>query len=149
MDKTGKTNFTIEIASYTGLEFLDLKLKIVEGKIRVDIYAKPTNSFSYTTPSTCYPKKYISNIPKGTVLRLRGICDDNVTFDKRSSEYQNCLIAREHKPSTVTRQFSEVRNKTRAEARTKQEKQDKVSDVKFITTYNPALPNINKITQKN
>ena len=70
MDKTGKTNFTIQIASYTGLEFLDLKLKIVEGKIRVGIFAKPTNSFSYTTPSTCYPKKYISNIPKGTVLRL-------------------------------------------------------------------------------
>ena len=27
----------------------------------------------------------------------------------------------------------------------KHEKQDKVSDVKFITTYNPALFNINKI----
>ena len=72
-----------------------------------------------------------------------------MTFDKRSSEYQNYLIARGHKPSTVKRQFSEVRNKTRAKARTKQEKQDKVSDVKFITTYNPTLPNIIKIIQNN
>ena len=91
MDKTGKINFTMEIASDTGLEFLDLKLKILEVKNRVDVFAKPTNSFRYTTPSTCYPKKNISNIPKGIALRLRRICDDDVTFDKRSSEYQNYL----------------------------------------------------------
>ena len=60
-------------------------------------------------------------------------------------KYQRYLIAREHNPSTGKRQFSEVRNKARAEARTKQIKQDKVSDVKFITTYNPALTNTNKI----
>ena len=84
MDKTGKINFTLETDSDTGLEFLDLKLKIVEGKIRVDIFAKPTNSFSYTTPNTCYPKKNISNIPKDTALRLRRICNDYVAFDQRS-----------------------------------------------------------------
>ena len=76
-------------------------------------------------------------------------CDDDVTFDKRSLEYQNYPITREHTPSTVKRQFFEIRNKTRAEARTKQEKRDKVSNVKFIITYNPALPNINKIIQNN
>ena len=46
----------MKIAGENGLEFLDLKLKIAEGKIRVDLYAKPTNSFSYTSPNTCYPK---------------------------------------------------------------------------------------------
>ena len=82
-------------------------------------------------------------------LRLRRICDDDETFDKRSTEYQNYLIAREHKPSLVKQQFSEVRKKTRAEARQKQNRKEKVSDVKFITTYNPALPNINKIIKGN
>ena len=51
MDKTGKINFNMEVASDRGLEFFYLKLKIVGGKIRVDIFAKPTNSFSYTTPT--------------------------------------------------------------------------------------------------
>ena len=32
MDKAGKIKFTMEIAGDTGLEFLDLKLKINEGK---------------------------------------------------------------------------------------------------------------------
>ena len=45
MDTTVKIKFTMEIASENGLEFLDLKLKIVEGKIKVDVHAKPTNSF--------------------------------------------------------------------------------------------------------
>ena len=57
MDKTSKIKFTIETAGDTGLEFLDLKLKLNKGEIRVDVYAKFTNSFSYNTPNTCYPKK--------------------------------------------------------------------------------------------
>ena len=56
MDTTGKINFSMETAGENGLGFLDLKLKIADGKIRVDVYAKPTNSFSYTSSNTCCPK---------------------------------------------------------------------------------------------
>ena len=87
MDKTGKIKFTIEIAGDTGLEFLDLKFKINEGKIRVDVYAKSANSFNYTTPNTCYPKNNISNMSRGTAHRLRRIYDDEETFEKISSEH--------------------------------------------------------------
>ena len=37
LDKTAKIKFTMEIAGDTGIEFLNLKLKISEGKIRVDL----------------------------------------------------------------------------------------------------------------
>ena len=46
------------------------------------------------------------------------------TFEKRSSKYQNYLIARDHKP-LVKKQFSEVKKKTISEARQTQTKQDK------------------------
>ena len=85
MDTTGKTKFTMEIASENGFECLDLKLKIAEGKIRVDVYAKSNNSFSYTLRNICYPKNNICEIPKGIALRRRRICDDDETFDKRST----------------------------------------------------------------
>ena len=91
MDKTGKIKITMEIAGNTDLEFLALKLKISEGKIRVDFNAKPTNSFNYTTSNTCYPKSNLCNILRGITLQLRRICDDDKTFEKRSSEYQNYL----------------------------------------------------------
>ena len=44
-------------------------------------------------------------------LRLRRIWDDDETFEKRSSEYQNYLIARDHKPSI--KKFSEVKKKNK------------------------------------
>ena len=137
MDKTGKIKFTMEIAGDTDLGFLALKLTISEGKIRVDFYAKPTNSFSYTTPNTCYPKSNLCNILRGITLRLRRICDDDKTFEKqiiRVPKLPNC---------------SEVKTKTRSESRQKQAKQDRVSVPKFITTYNPASPNIHNIIQNN
>ena len=59
MDAADKIKFTMEITGETGLEFLDLKMKIAQGKIRVDAYVKPSNSFSCTSPNTCYSKKHL------------------------------------------------------------------------------------------
>ena len=59
MDTADKIKFTMEITGETGLEFLDLKMKIAEGKIRVDAFVKPSNSFSCTSPNTCYSKKHL------------------------------------------------------------------------------------------
>ena len=59
MDTADKIKFTMEITGETGLEFSDLKMKIAEGKIRVDAYVKPSNSFSCTSPNTCYSKKHL------------------------------------------------------------------------------------------
>ena len=47
IDKMGKIRFTMQAAEDDGLEFLDLKLKMVNGKISVDVFSKPTNSFTY------------------------------------------------------------------------------------------------------
>ena len=95
-DTTGKSKFTMSVANESVLEFLDLSLHIDEHKkICVDLFAKPTNSFTYVLPSTCYPKKSINNVPKGIALRLRRICDTDEKFDMRSYEYQDYLITRE------------------------------------------------------
>ena len=49
----------------------------------------PPAVLAILTPNTCYPKNNICNIPRGIALRLRRICGDDETFEKRSSEYQN------------------------------------------------------------
>ena len=59
MDTADKIKFTMEITGETSLEILDLKMKIAEGKIRVDAYVKPSNSFSCTSPNICYSKKHL------------------------------------------------------------------------------------------
>ena len=37
----------MQAAGDDGLEFLDLKLKMVNGKISVDVFSKPSNNFTY------------------------------------------------------------------------------------------------------
>ena len=145
----GKIKFTMEVADQEkGLEFLDLRIKCVDGKLSVDVFAKPTNSFTNVKPSTCYPRKSINNVPRGIALRLRRICDTDEKFESRANEYKQYLLARDYKPSLVDKQFQEVFKITRAEARAKIPKNNQVRNIKFLTTYNPSLPKIDGIIRK-
>ena len=80
-----------------GFEFLDLRIKCVEGKLSVDVFAKPTNSFTYANLSTCYPRKVINNVPCGIAFRLCQICDTDAKFESRVNEYKQYLIVRYYK----------------------------------------------------
>ena len=103
IDISGKIKIAMSVANKSStLEFLDLSLHINEhNKFCFDVYAKPTNSFTYVLSLTCYPKKSINKVPKGTALRLRRICDSDEKFDIQSSEYQSYLIARDYNPTLV------------------------------------------------
>ena len=104
------------------LEFLDLRIKCVAGKLSVDVSAKPTNSFAYIKSSTCYLHKSINKVPRGIALRLCRICDTDEKFESRANEYKQYLLARDYKPSLVDKQFQEVFKITSAEARAKRPK---------------------------
>ena len=131
------------------LKFLDLRIKGVDGKLSVDICAKPTNSFRYVKPSTCYPRKSINNVPCGITLRLRRTCDTDEKFESRANdEYKQYLITRDYKPSLLNKQLQKVVKITRTEARAKGPKTNHVSKIKFLTTYNPSLSKIDGIIRK-
>ena len=96
IDGTGKIKFTMQIADDVNeLEFLDLKITCLNGKLSVDVHSKPTNSFTYVMPSTCYPMKNINKVPQGIALRLRRICDTTEKYESRADEYKNYLLARD------------------------------------------------------
>ena len=98
--------FTMEVVEPGNcLEFLDLKLKWEDGKVTVDVYCKPINSFKYVLPTTYYPRKIINNIPHGTALRFRQICDSDGKFKHHSEEYQNYLITKDYHPGLVDKHF--------------------------------------------
>ena len=112
--------------NYSVSEFLDLNLHINEhNKICVDVYAKPTNSFTYLLPSACYPKNSINKIPKG-------IADEK--FDIRNSEYQNYLIARDYNSAVVRNLFHSFRNMSGKDARRVNPKSQRLN-VTLLTLY--------------
>ena len=88
IDAPGKIRFTVETETQNGLEFLELRLKLKGfNKITVNFYSKPTKSFTYIAPKTCYPSRNINKIPEGIDLKLRRICDSDEKYEKRSNEY--------------------------------------------------------------
>ena len=112
-------SFTISGPTDNALEFLDLTLSfdVLSKQILVDVFSKPTNSFTYVMPSTCFPTKNIKKVPGGVALRLRRICYKDNKFKTGSNEYQQYLIARGYKPHKVSKQFSDVAKITRETTR--------------------------------
>ena len=106
IDKSGKIECTMSIAnSDSVLKFFDLTLHINEHDY-IDMNAKPTNSFTYFEPLTCYPKKYNNKVSKGIALKHRRICSSDKEFHIRSSKYQNYLTARYYNPTLVKKNFT-------------------------------------------
>ena len=73
IDTSDKIKFTMFTANEDFvLEFLYISLHTNEqNKLSVDVYAKPTSSFTYVFPSSCYPKKKVNKVPKRVALSLR------------------------------------------------------------------------------
>ena len=118
IDSTGNIKFTMQIQDKVGIEFLDIKLKLQNSKTAED-FAKPTNSFTYVSPTSCYPRKNLNNEPRGKALRLRRICDTDEKFNSRSIEYKNYLMARDCKPSIVNKHFAHISTSSRQQTRQK------------------------------
>ena len=61
IDASGEIRFAMETESENGLELLEIRLKLKDcNKITVDVYSKPTNSFTYVNPKTCYSSRNIN-----------------------------------------------------------------------------------------
>ena len=91
-----------------GLEIFDLKIKWLNGKLSVDVYSKPTNSFSYVMPSMWYPMKNINKVPQRIALRLWRIWDSTEKHESRADEYKCYLLGRDYKLSLVDEQFKKI-----------------------------------------
>ena len=110
-------------------------------------FSKPTNSFIYAMPSTCYPSNNINNVPRRIALRLKRICNDK-KFSALSNEYKHYLIAREYKSSVVEKQFRKISKSPKAVTRQIKLNQKTNDRILFATTYNPVLPNMRGLIKK-
>jgi hypothetical protein len=56
------------------IPFLDTSCKIVDGRIILDLYKKPTDRNMYLLPSSCHPPHQHKNIPFSLALRINRVC---------------------------------------------------------------------------
>ena len=94
-------NFTAEVSTEDHI-FLDTKSCLVDGRIAVDLYIKPTDTHQYLLPSSCHPKHSSKNNPYSLALCLRCICTDTETFALRSKELTDQLRNRDYQMKNIT-----------------------------------------------
>ena len=110
----------------------------------MDVFSKPTNSFTYVMSSTCFHKRNIKKVPEGVALWLRQICDTDSKLKNRSNEYQQYLIARGYKSQKGSKQFSDIVKISRQIVRKPRVKMNfKVTS--FVTEFNLLLKDLNRL----
>ena len=78
--------FTAEY-SKEEVNFLDLKIKLIDRKLKTDLFVKPTDTHQSLDPTSSHPYHCKQGIPYSQDLSLNRICSDNANFDKRCNYY--------------------------------------------------------------
>ena len=127
--------------SDTGLPFLDVMVHLNNGKIKTDLYTKPTNSHNYLPWNSCHPKSTKIGLPYGEALRVRRICSEPGDFNKRLYQLGGYLRSCNYPAKYINRGFALARSISRET--TLEYRNPLVNTrVTFPITYNPNLRNL-------
>ena len=123
------------------------------GTIRTDLYKKKMSINQYLLPSSFHPKHITKNIPYNIALRIRRICSDKHSFEKRLSELKVMLMERKYKLNVVNDAFDKVRTLNRSELLKLKKKKSKLvcskdQPLNFVFPYYSQLPDPNKIIKQ-
>ena len=99
--------------SQTSINFLDVTVSVIGGKITTDLYVKPTDSHQYLHSSSCHPYHCKKGIPYSQALRLNRICSDPNSFDRRCNDLEKWLIERGYIEREVRKQLLRARGFSR------------------------------------
>ena len=125
--------FTYEL-SYSNLSFLDVKVSINNGRISTDLYVQPTDAHQYLLSSSCHTKHTKTSITYSLALRLRRICSNDHSFNKRKDELTNYLTNRGYKRKFITTKINKASIIPRHTAL--QQTQKRINDrTRYVTTY--------------
>ena len=118
------------------------------GKIKTDLYTKPTDTHHYLNWTSCHPCHTKGAIPYSLALRLRRIYSENAFFEKRARELFNILLDRGYKCKHVKQSIEKARQTTRREALCTDTNTRNTERVPLVVTYNPALGCLSKIIKE-
>ena len=128
--------------------FLDVKVsKGEEGRLKTELYVKPTDRTRYLHRSSDHPRHVKEGIAKGQFRRLRRICSEEEDYWKYGKQVEGKLVSRGYGRGQIRQQMKETGKMERRQAL---ERVKKGSDKKinFVITHSGYLPNVNKILKR-
>ena len=143
--------FTCEMSSQRAV-FLDTEVfkgpRLTTHKILdLQTHFKPTETFQYTHFSSCHPLNCKKGFIKGEALRLLRTNSVRENFVKNKRDFEHRLCKRGYPLTLVQEILTDVKFTDRKKALRNKTTQTK-EILPFVTTYNPATPNLKKILMK-
>jgi hypothetical protein len=144
-------NIQVELRwSRTQIEFLDLMVRKEDGRLRTDLYVKPTDKHVYVASDSCHPTHVKRAIPYGLGVRLKRICDDEQSYKTRRNELKTQLKSRGYKSGFIESQLKRVDRLDRTQLINRSKTVKTNTDrVPLVVTYSKVLPDIHNIVRKN
>ena len=152
LEKINRLHPTIKFTASYNFEkrsttFLDMEVRLVNGKIETDLYRKETDKVQYLLPSSCHPSHIFDNIPYSLALRIIRICSKKGDQEKRLGELEGMLKSRKYNVNIVKAAIEKAKKVGRDNALKKVEKK-KSERVTFAIKYHPSLPSLATIVKK-
>ena len=122
------------------IPFLDLKVKLNEGKISTDLYIKSTDRHQYLHFTSSHPNHTKRSIVYSQGLRVKRICSEKEDFLKHMREMKLWFLKRGYPENIVDQELGKVES---SESSRRTNKKDK--GVCLVATYHPLLQNIGRI----
>ena len=139
--------FTYE-KSKEKINFLDLVIKLADGKIVTDLYCKSTDTHQYLHYDSCHAEHIKRSIVFSQTLRLKRICSQKSDLNSHVKELKSWFSKRGYPDRIVTEQ---VNRALRSEENVKERdgKHMKENGVPLVVTYNPNFKNLSILIRKN
>jgi len=122
--------FTME-RNNNKINFLDVQIEIINGKVKSDIYYKPTNNFMYTPFYSNIPRSIKRNISYTLAYRINKLVNDEEIKNKRFEELYHHLIQLKYPSNLIIDAIHRTTLNTNSSINTENKK-----ILPFVTQYN-------------
>ena len=135
--------FTYE-KSKEKINFLDVVIKIKEGRVITDLYCKPTNGHQYLYYDSCHADYIKRSIIFSQTLRLKRICSEKNDLNVHVEDLKIWLHKRGYPDYLMREQVERALRITPSD----ENNNKKVNGVTLVVTYNPAFKNLSQVIRK-
>ena len=118
------------------------------GKLDVEIYFKPTDTFMYLHRSSAHPPTTFKGIVKGEIIRCMRNTSDKTKHESLIKKYQTRLLKRGYTKMETDKIIRQTRCLSRTALLKQKEYDPKSIPLVFITPFNPRLRKLGKIVRK-
>ena len=127
------------------VEFLDLQIYLEGGKLKTNLFIKPSNQQLYLDYFSNHPPPCKEGIIYGQAVRILERCSESNSADIHLDNLKAKLIERNYPENLIKQKFSKAKKKSRTDLIFQQRRSRKEDDkVRLIFTHNEGNPPLHK-----